>query len=68
VRRILGPKRDEVRGELNLLYFSPNIVRVIKSRSTSWLEGMLHVRGKERRVQDFGGETCGKETTSETQA
>jgi len=40
LRRIFGPKRDEVIGErrklyneeLNVLYFSPNIVRVIKSR------------------------------------
>ena len=40
LRRIVGPKRDEVTGEwkklhneeLNGLYFSPNIVRVIKSR------------------------------------
>jgi len=40
LRRILGPKRDEVTGEwrklhneeLNDLYFSPNVVRVIKSR------------------------------------
>jgi hypothetical protein len=42
-RRIFGPKRDEVRGEwiklhieeLNDLYSSPNIFRVIKSR-TMW--------------------------------
>jgi hypothetical protein len=40
LRRIFGPKRDEVAGEwrkllneeLNDLYSSPNIVRVIKSR------------------------------------
>ena len=40
LRRILGPRRDEVTGEwrrlhdeeLNDLYSSPNIVRVIKSR------------------------------------
>jgi hypothetical protein len=40
VLRIFGPKRDEVIGkrrklhneELNVLYSSPNIVRVIKSR------------------------------------
>jgi hypothetical protein len=39
LRRMFGPKRDEVAGEwrkihnekLNYLYFSPNIVRVIKS-------------------------------------
>jgi hypothetical protein len=41
-RRIFGPNRDEVTGEwrklhneeLNDLYCSPNIVRVIKSRMT----------------------------------
>ena len=40
LRRIFGPKRDEVKGEwrklcneeLNDLYSSPNIVQVIKSR------------------------------------
>jgi hypothetical protein len=40
LRRIFGPKRDEVTGEwrklhneeLIDLYYSPNIVRVIKSR------------------------------------
>jgi hypothetical protein len=44
LRRIFGPKRYEVRGEwrklhneeLNNLYFSPNIVRVIKSRRRRW--------------------------------
>jgi len=44
LRRIFGPKRDEVTGEwrklhneeLNDLYFSPNIVRVIKSRRMRW--------------------------------
>jgi len=44
LRRIFGPKRDEVRGEwrklhneeLNDLYCSPNIVRVIKSRRIRW--------------------------------
>jgi len=44
LRIIFGPKRDEVRGEwrklhneeLNDLYCSPNIVRVIKSRRMRW--------------------------------
>jgi len=44
LRRIFGPKRDEVKGEwrklhneeLHNLYSSPNIVRVIKSRRMRW--------------------------------
>jgi len=44
VLRIFGPKRDDVTGEwrklhneeLNDLYSSPNIVRVIKSRRMKW--------------------------------
>jgi hypothetical protein len=44
VLRIFGPKGDEITGEwiklhneeLNDLYCSPNIVRVIKSRRTRW--------------------------------
>ena len=44
LRRICGPRRDEVTGEcrrlhneeLNDLYSSPNIVRVIKSRRMRW--------------------------------
>ena len=46
LRRIFGPKRDGVTGEwrklhneeLNDLYSSPNIVRVIKSRRLRWAE------------------------------
>jgi len=44
LRRIFGPRRDEVAGEcrrlhnekLSDLYSSPNIVRVIKSRRMRW--------------------------------
>jgi len=44
LRRIFGPKRDEVTGEwrklhneeLNDLYSSPNIVRMIKSKIMRW--------------------------------
>jgi hypothetical protein len=45
LKRIFGPKRDEVAGEwrrlhneeLYALYFLPNIIRVIKSRRLSWV-------------------------------
>jgi len=55
LRRIFGPRRDEVKGEwkrlhneeLNDLYFSPNIVRVIKSRRMRWT-GHVARMGEER--------------------
>jgi hypothetical protein len=42
--------------ELNHLYFSPNIVRVIKSRRMRWA-GHVACMGKKRRIQGFVGET-----------
>ena len=55
LRRIFGPRRDEVTGEwrrlhneeLNGLYSSPNIVRVIKSRIIRWA-GHVARMGEER--------------------
>ena len=52
---ILGPRKDEVTGEwkrlhneeLNDLYSSPNIVRVIKSRRMRWAGHVAHM-GEER--------------------
>ena len=57
LRRIFGPRRDEVMGEcrrlhneeLHDLYPSPNIVRVIKSRRIRW-DGHVVRRGKETAV------------------
>jgi len=57
VRRIYGLRRDEVMGEwrklhneeLNDLYSSPNIVRVIKSREMRWA-GHVARMGEEREV------------------
>ena len=45
LRRIFGPKRDDVTGErrklhneeLYDLYFSPNIIHVVKSRIMGWM-------------------------------
>ena len=55
LKRIFGPRRDEVRGEwrrlhneeLNDFYSSPNIVRVIKSRRMRWV-GHVARMGEER--------------------
>jgi hypothetical protein len=52
LRRILGPKRDEVTGEwrrlhnrkLYALYSSPNIIRVTNSRRLRWVEHVAHMR------------------------
>ena len=57
LRRIFGPRRDELTGdlrrwhdeELNDLYSSPNIVRVIKSRRMRWA-GHVACMGEERAV------------------
>jgi hypothetical protein len=65
LRRIFGPKRDEVTAlwrklhneELHGLYCSPNIVRVIKSRRIRWVRHVVSREGEERRAQGFGGET-----------
>ena len=70
LRRIFGPRRDEVteewrrlhNEELNDLYSSPNIVRVIKSRRTRWA-GHVARMGEEKGVYRV---LVGKETTGET--
>jgi hypothetical protein len=63
LRKIFGPKRDEVTGEwrkvhnkeLHGLYFSPNIVRVIKSRRMRCVRRVVRM-SEEKRLQSFGGE------------
>jgi len=63
LRRIFGPKRDEVNREwrkinneeLNGLYFSPSFVRVIKSRKMK-LAGHVARMG-ERHILGIGGKT-----------
>jgi hypothetical protein len=62
LRRIFGPKRDEVTGEwrklhseeLNSLYSSPDIIRQIKSRRMKWAEHVARM-GEERIVQGLVG-------------
>jgi hypothetical protein len=69
LRRIFGAKRDEITGEwrrlhveeLNDLYSSPNIARVIKSRR-------MRLSGHVACMEERRGEVyTGKETTWKTQ-
>jgi len=54
LRRIFGPNRDEVAGEwrklrkeeLNDLYSSPNIIRMIKSRRMRWAGYVARMKGR----------------------
>ena len=62
---IFGPKRDELtrewrklqNKELNELYSSPNIARVIKSKIMRWAGHVARMGGEDKRIQGFGGET-----------
>jgi len=65
LRRIFGPKRDEVTGyrrklheeELYDLYSSPNIVWMIKWRIMRWTGNVARMVGEERCIKGFGGVT-----------
>jgi hypothetical protein len=64
LRRIFGPKRDEVTGEwkklhneqLNDMYSSPTVVWVIKSRRMRWV-GHVGQMGEGRGMYRVLGET-----------
>jgi hypothetical protein len=74
LKRIFGPKRDEVTGEckklhneeLHIVYSSPDINRQIKSRRMRWVG---HVNAWERRgmCTRFDGKARRKETTGKTE-
>jgi hypothetical protein len=74
LRRICGPKRNEVTGEwrklhneeLHILYSSPNIIMETKSRRMRWA-GHVARMGEEC-VQGFDGNARRKETTWKTKA
>jgi hypothetical protein len=80
LRRIFGPKRDEVTGgwrkqhneELHNLYLTPNIIRMIKSRRMRWAVhvarmGRRRRRRRRRRMRMvYWWKTRRKETTRKT--
>jgi hypothetical protein len=76
LRRIFGPKRDDVTGEwrnlhseeLNNFYSSPDIIRQVKARKMRWA-GHVASMGEERKVYKVlvgGGKARRKETTQKT--
>ena len=70
LRRVFGPKRDEIAGkwrklhneELNDLYCSPYIVRVIKSRRMRWAGQVARVGERRRAYKLLVGKPEGKKT------
>jgi hypothetical protein len=76
LRRIFGPKRDEVTGEwrklhneeLHNLYSSPDISRQIKSKRMRWAGHVARMGENKKTVQDLGGKARRKETTWKTKA
>ena len=65
LRRVFGPKRDEVTGEwrklrneeLSDLYSLPNIVRVVKIEKNEMGGACGACGGEDRGAQGFGGKT-----------
>jgi hypothetical protein len=74
LRRIFEPERDEVTGglrklhneELNNLYSSPSIIRMIKSRWVRWAGHVVRMELKRNEYRTSGGEVRRKETTRKT--
>jgi len=68
LRRIFGPKRDEVKGELrkqhneelNDLYFTPDIIRIMKSRIMRWAGYVVRVGDRRVAYSVLFGKPVGK--------
>jgi GH43 family beta-xylosidase len=73
LRRIFGPKRDEVTGgwrklqneELRNLYSSPGIIRMIKSRRMRWAGHVARMREKRNAHRIFVIKSEGKRPLGE---
>jgi hypothetical protein len=74
LRRIFGPKKDEVTGEwrklhnkeLHYLYSLPSTIRIIKSRRMRWAGHVARMGEKRNAYYVIGGKARGKETTRKT--
>ena len=70
LRKIFGPKREEVTGEwrrlhneeLNDLYSSPNVIWVIKSRRMRWAGYVVRMGERRGGYRVWWGKTEGKRT------
>jgi hypothetical protein len=68
LRRIFGPKRDEVTGEwikphieeLHDLYSSPGVIRIMKARRMRWAEHVERMGEKRNAYRLLVGKTEGK--------
>ena len=74
LRRILRPKRDVITGERRKLHnkeltilYSPNNIRSIKSRRTTWAWYVASI-GNKKCIQGFGEETAAKKKAWKTKA
>jgi hypothetical protein len=73
LRRVFGPKRDEVTGEwrklhnaeLRHLYSSPNIIRIFKSRRMRWAGHVARMGRRGTRI-DYWWESQRERTTRKT--
>jgi hypothetical protein len=69
LRRIFGPKRDEVTGgwrklrneELHNLYSSPSIIKMIKSRRMRWAVNVARIGEKKNAYGILMGKPEGKD-------
>jgi hypothetical protein len=74
LRRIFGPKRDEMTGEwrklhkeeLRDLYSSPSIIRIIKSRRMRWAGHVTRMGAKRNAYRLLVVKARWKETTRKT--
>jgi hypothetical protein len=68
LRKIFGPKRDEVIGgwrklhdeELHNFYCSPSIIRIIKSKRMRWAGHVARMGAKRNAYRLLGGKPKGK--------